>query len=129
VARRDGVAVEDAGHERGELAVHHCGHRLVEQPQPVDHMLRPDQRAPLAVEANGHQVGLPEPTAEVPHLACRIHRRRLLPGPQARLHPRQMQQQPVHRALRDTLQQVSGAADPPHALRLVAPRQVAAAAG
>jgi hypothetical protein len=124
VAGRDGVAVEGAGHERGELAVQDGDHRLVEQPQPVDHMARPDQRATLAVEANGHQVGLTEPTAELLHPACCIHRGRRLPGLQARLHPGQMQQQPVHRALRDPLQQVSGAADPPHSLRLVPPRQV-----
>ena len=85
---------------------------------------RPDERAPFAIPAHSHQVRLVQPSAEVTDLPGCIHRRGRLAGQEVGLHARQQQQEPMRPALPDTLKQMFGTAEPTHALRLVASRNV-----
>src|SRR6185312_10652630 len=85
---------------------------------------RLDERSPFAIQARSHQVRLVQPTAEVTNLSGRIHRCSRLAGHEVRVHARKHQQEPMHPALRDTLKQMFGTAEPTYALRLVASRNV-----
>jgi hypothetical protein len=71
-----------------------------------------------------HQVRLVQPSAEVTDLPGGIHRRGRLACHEIGLHARQHQQESMHPALPDTLKQMFGTAEPTHALRLVASRNV-----
>ena len=124
VAGRDRVAVEDAQRERREPAVEDGDHRLVHQRQPVGRMAGLDQRPTLGVDAHGDHVGLVQPAPEVLQLARCHHRVRRPARLEVPLHRGQEQQVAVHGALRQPLRQASRAAEPAHALRLVAARQV-----
>jgi hypothetical protein len=123
VAERDGVAVEAAHHERPGATAGHGDHRLVEQPQPVDHPALPDQSTPLAVEAKEHDARIADPVAERLHPAGRLHRCRRIRR-QVRLHAGDLQHQSVRGALGDPFQQATGTAEPAQRLRLVAPTHV-----
>ena len=80
--------------------------------------------APFAIHAHSDQVRLVEPSAEVTDLPGRIPRRGRLAGHEVRIHAGQRQQEPMHPALPDTFEEMPGTAEPTHALRLVASRNV-----
>jgi hypothetical protein len=104
-AGRDGVAIEDAGHERIQPALQDRHHRLIEQRQPVRNLARHRQRTTFAIHAHRHQAWIVQPASEVTDLASHFQRLRRPAGHQVGIHPGQRQQEPVDTALRDTLKQ------------------------